>query len=157
MDKAYEVRLADLWPAMEEQLNNGKTVKFQPQGTSMLPMLRPGKDLVLLGKAPAVLKKNDLPLYIRADGHFVLHRVVAVKNGKYIMCGDNQWKLEYNILPEQILGIAQGFYREEKYISSDNFLYRIYCTMRTSMLKLRIFPSRVKNKIKKFAKFQKKC
>ena len=157
MDNTHEVRLADLWPAMEEQLNNGKMVRFQPQGTSMLPMLRPGVDTVLLKKAPDMLKKNDLPLYIRADGSFVLHRIVGIKNGKYIMCGDNQWKLEYNILPEQILGVTQGFYRGEKYVSSDNFFYRTYCTIRTGMLKLRILPSRVKNKIKKYVKIQKKC
>ncbi len=152
MDNVNELRLADLWPAMEEQLNNGKTVKFQPQGTSMLPMLRPGVDTVLLKKAPDMLKKNDLPLYKRADGHFVLHRIVSVKDGRYIMCGDNQWRLEYNILPEQILAVAQGFFRRDKYISCHNFLYRSYCIVRTTLLKLRILASRIKRKIKRVLK-----
>ena len=148
MDKTNELRLADLWPAMEEQLNNGKSVKFEPRGTSMLPMLRPGKDTVLLKKAPAMLKKNDLPLYKRADGHFVLHRIVSVQNGKYVMCGDNQWRLEYNILPEQILAVTQGFFRGKKYISCSNFFYRIYCEARTDLLKVRILASKIKRKIK---------
>lgn len=153
MDNAYELKLADLWPAMEEQLNNGKTVRFQPQGTSMLPMLRPGVDTVLLKKAPDMLKKNDLPLYKRADGHFVLHRIVSVKSGTYVMCGDNQWRLEYNILPEQILAVTQGFYRGERYISCNNIFYRIYCAIRTDVLKMRIFASRMKRKIKKILHF----
>lgn len=152
MDNVNELRLADLWPAMEEQLNNGKAVRFEPRGTSMLPMLRPGVDKVLLKKAPDMLKKNDLPLYVRADGHFVLHRVVSIKSGKYIMCGDNQWRPEYNIMPEQILAVAKGFFRGEKYISCENFFYRIYCAARTNALKLRIFASRVKRKIKKIKK-----
>ena len=141
MDNVNEIRLADLWPAMEEQLNNGEAVRFEPRGTSMLPMLRPGVDTVLLEKAPDRLKKNDLPLYIRVDGHFVLHRVVAVRDNKYIMCGDNQWRLEYNIMPEQILAVAKGFFRGEKYISCNNLAYRAYCIVRTDALKVRIFAS----------------
>ena len=152
MDNINELRLADLWPAMEEQLNNGKTVRFQPQGTSMLPMLRPGVDAVLLKKAPDLLKKNDLPLYIRADGHFVLHRVVGVNNGRYAMCGDNQWRVENNILPEQILAVAQGFFRGEKYISCGNLFYRTYSIVRTNALKIRILASRIKRKIKRIIK-----
>lgn len=152
MNKANEVRLADLWPAMEEQINNGKAVRFQPGGTSMLPLLRPGVDTVELVKAPATLKKYDLPLYMRVDGSFVLHRVVRVKDGRYIMCGDHQWRLETNVLPEQILAVAQGFFRGNRYISCKNIFYRIYCIIRTKALEIRVFASRVKRKIKNFKK-----
>lgn len=146
MKNLNEIRLADLWPAMEEQLNDGKTVRFAPQGRSMLPLLRPGVDTVLLKKAPKHLKKGDVPLYLRADSSFVLHRVVKVKDGRYIMCGDNQWRLEHNIYPEQILAVMEGFFRKDKYVSCENILYKGYCFVRIATLKLRIRAGAVKRK-----------
>ena len=155
MENANEKRLADFWPAMQEQLNNGKTVQFKPSGNSMLPMLRPGIDTVVLKRAPEILNKYDVPLYIRADGHFVLHRVVNVRDGKYVMCGDNQWRLEHNIYPQQILAVMKGFYRKDKYVSCDNLLYKVYYLLRTTALKIRIRAGAIKRKCVRFLRNKK--
>ena len=81
-----KVSLAELWPVMEEQINMGNTVRFGPKGTSMMPLIRQGIDSIVLKKAPDKLKKYDLPLYRRDDGHFVLHRVVGIDKDGYVMC-----------------------------------------------------------------------
>jgi len=126
------VSLAELWPVMEEQINMGKTVQFGPKGTSMMPLIRQGIDSIVLKKAPDKLKKYDLPLYRRDDGHFVLHRVVGIEKDGYVMCGDNQYTYEHGITDAHILAIAVGLYRGDKYVSFDEKDYIIYSRKRVS-------------------------
>ena len=67
---------ATLAPIIEEQLREGKTVRFAPKGRSMLPMIREGRDTVTLCAVDRPLKKYDIGFYRRRDGQYVLHRIV---------------------------------------------------------------------------------
>lgn len=131
-EDVMKVSLEDLWPVMEEQIKAGGSVRFSPKGISMLPMLRQGLDSVEISAAPPRLKKYDLPLYRRPDGHFVLHRVVDIKSDGYVMCGDNQQIREYGVQPEWILALMTGFYRGEQFISADDPRYIRYCKKRVA-------------------------
>ena len=42
------------------------------------------------------------------------------------MCGDNQWKKEFGITEQQILGVMDGFYRDNKYIEISSYRYKLY-------------------------------
>lgn len=148
MSKVNEVALAEVWPIMEEQLKAGKMVRFGPKGTSMLPLIRQNRDTVMLKQAPEKLKKYDIPLYMRKDGQFVLHRIVAVKKDGYVMCGDNQWKREYGIKSDAILAVADGIWRENKYLSVNSLSYKIYS--RKQVIKKRILA--YKYMLKEFVK-----
>lgn len=98
-----------------------------PVGTSMYPMLRNRRDTVYLVRYDGEgLKKYDLPVYKRANGQQVMHRCLGKDENGYIMCGDNQWVLEHGIKEEQIIAVAKGFYRDEKYIPNENKLYILY-------------------------------
>ena len=70
--------LDELMPLISERLSAGGSVRFSPHGTSMLPMLKDGRDQVVLSPLPDKLKKYDLPLYRRENGQYVLHRIVKV-------------------------------------------------------------------------------
>ena len=50
------MQLDQLMPLIRESLAEGKSVKFSPSGVSMLPMLRPGKDMVTLSPITKPLK-----------------------------------------------------------------------------------------------------
>ncbi len=134
-----QVHLADLYAVMKEKLDAGGTTYFNPRGTSMLPMLHNDGDKVKLKKADKPLKKYDLPLYIRDDGAFVLHRVVRKPSadGTYTMCGDNQWQLERGIRHEQIVGVVVAFKRNGKEYGTDNRLYKLYCRIWVGIMPLR--------------------
>ena len=93
----------------------------------MLPMLRQGIDSVVLSAAPDKLKKYDLPLYQRLDGKYILHRIVFVGDEYYGCIGDNQFRMELGVARLQIVAVVTGFYRKDRYISTDNLLYQIYC------------------------------
>ena len=78
--KAKTVTLEEMYPLISEQLSCNGTVTFTIHGISMTPMLRDGTDSVRISKADTPLKKYDIPFYRRADGSFILHRIVKVKD-----------------------------------------------------------------------------
>ena len=112
-------------PLLRERLNAGQQVRFAPMGTSMLPMLHPGRDSVKLQAVSGPLKKYDLPFYQRPDGAYVLHRVVRT-GAQYLCAGDNQFQTE-PVAPEQIIAKVISFTRNGRECSVDVFSYRLYC------------------------------
>lgn len=57
----------------------------------------------------------------------------------YVLCGDNQYRKEYGVQPEQILAALTGFYRGNQYIDCEkNKKYKQYVKLWCSPL----FPRR---------------
>lgn len=138
---------------MEETLiekyikENGEFVAI-PVGTSMYPMLRNRRDSVYLVRYEGQgLKKYDIPVYKRDNGQQVMHRCLGKDGDGYIMCGDNQWVLEHGVRENQIIAVAKGFYRDEKYIPNENRLYKFYYKSWSKSLFLRKCMLRVMHKI----------
>ena len=104
----------------------GKTVKLTVTGFSMYPLVSSRRDAVLLAKADTI-SVGDVPLFQRSDGSFVLHRIVAKKDGAFATMGDYETKKEYPVTEQQILAKAIGFYRKGTYIDCKSFGYRLYC------------------------------
>jgi hypothetical protein len=134
------VALAELSPLIKEVLENGNEVIITVTGNSMAPFLRHQRDKVCLVKTGGkLLKKYDLPLYLRADGKYILHRIIEIKKNGYVTAGDQQWVKEYPVLPSQVVAVAKGFWRKGKYISCNSFLYRVYCRFWVALFPLRRF------------------
>lgn len=143
-----KVSLADYYPLIQETLDRGGTFSLTITGTSMYPFIVGGRDKVTLSPLPEKLKKNDLPLYRRANGAFVLHRIVKVcEDGTFTCCGDHQWWLEKRLRREQMIGVATEFIRKGKKLTDKNLLYRIYRTVWTWVLPFR----------RHFFRFYEKC
>ena len=122
-----DVRLEDMMPLIRERLEHGQNVHFSPRGTSMLPMLRQGRDTLILSPLPeGSLKKFDLPLYQRKDGQYVVHRIVKVGES-YTCIGDNQFRLESGLAHEQMIALVTGFTRDGREHSVEELTYRLYC------------------------------
>ena len=133
-----KISLADYYPLIQETLDQGGTFSLTITGTSMFPFIVGGRDKVTLSPLPEKLKKNDLPLYRRANGAFVLHRIVKVcKDGTYTCCGDHQWWLEKGLRREQMIGLATEYVRKGRTLTNRNLNYRIYRTFWTWVLPLR--------------------
>ena len=95
-------------------------------GQSMMPMLRANRDVMIIKKREGRLKKYDCPLYKRADGKYVLHRILKVREGDYVIAGDHCTKKEYGITDDDIIGVLCGFIRDGKVISTDSRRYKLY-------------------------------
>ncbi|MBP3362174.1 MAG: S24/S26 family peptidase [Clostridia bacterium] len=148
-DNEIHVNLEAMLPVMQEQLRAGGSFCFGPKGVSMLPLIHQGKDTVMIAPISGKLKKYDIPLYRRANGQFVLHRVVAVRKDGYVMCGDNQYVREYGVKDEQLIGVLAEIRTPEKIIKVTDAEYKKYCKKRVRRQfvrgKLSVLKRRMKN------------
>ncbi len=136
------IRMEDLMPLIHERLAEGESVCFSPHGTSMLPMLKDGRDQVILSPLPDKLKKYDLPLYQRENGQYVLHRIVEMKND-YTCMGDNQFVPEQGLRHNQMIGVVTSFIYKGKEYSTDCFRYKAYCRFWCAVRPVRHFFVRI--------------
>ena len=122
-----DVRFDELYPLIEEQLKNNGEIRFKPRGTSMLPLIRQGKDEVIIKKYKGIYKKYDILFYRRDDGDFILHRLIGFdKNNNPVIRGDNQrWK-EYGITDKNIIGVVCSVVRNGRKITSGTFGFNFW-------------------------------
>ena len=147
-----EFDLAEYVPLINEVIESGGEFRLFPRGTSMLPLLRQGKDSVVLVKKQQQLRKRDIIFYRRPNGQFVLHRIVKkVKDGTYVLCGDNQTVPEKGIDDSMIIASVSAVYRNEKRIEKSAFRRRFYelfwCVM--PLRKIVLFVRRALSKVKR--------
>lgn len=132
------VQLNDLYPLLRETLEGGGVFTLTVTGSSMLPLLADGRDRVTLSSAPERLRKNDLLLYRRRDGAFVLHRLVRIeRDGTLTFCGDRQWQKEPGLRREQVVGIVTAYERKGRAFTNRALGYRVYRTVWTWLLPAR--------------------
>lgn len=116
-----KIKMEELLPFIGEAFERGKSFQIPITGTSMNPLLYEGRDFVEIVKPALPLKIGDIPLYRRADGAFVLHRVVEIGDGgEYVMCGDNQFILEYGIRDADIIAVAKTLIIDGKRVDTES-------------------------------------
>ncbi len=123
-----DVYLSDMIHIIEEVLAEQGTFRMYPRGISMLPLIVPDVDSVVLERRSGnEIQKHDIALYRRDNGQFVLHRVMkCCSDHTYIMCGDNQLLFEKGIRTEQIIGYVSQLYKGDRLLSFGSAKYKIY-------------------------------
>ena len=147
--------MSDYTTYEEELKKNGKIIHTNV-GTSMMPLLRQNRDVMIIERPTGRLKKYDVPLYKRNNGQYVLHRILKVREHDYVICGDHCVTKEYGITDEHIIGVLTGVIRDGKTITNDSFGYKLYYHLwcdffyiRVFLLKVRFFLGRLKRKLNK--------
>lgn len=115
-----------MMPIFRERLAEGQSIRFSPQGTSMLPMLREGIDNVVISPLPEMLQKYDIVLYQRDNGQYVLHRIVETGE-TYTCIGDNQFVKETGLRADQMIALVTGFDRNGREHKTSEYSYQLYC------------------------------
>lgn len=136
----------------EEVLDRGQKIVHTNVGNSMMPLLREGRDLMVIEKRPeGPCKRLDAVLYKRPHtGQYVLHRIVKVRKDGYVLCGDNRWKREFRVPDEWIFGILTGVLRDgKKLVSVKSFRYQLYVHLWCDFYWIRALIIRVRDKIRK--------
>lgn len=113
----------------EEELSLHGRIIYPNVGDSMMPLIKQGRDLLVIEKAELPLKKGDIPLYKRDSGKYVLHRIIGLRRGKYRICGDNRISVERGIEDRHILGVLVAIVRDGKEIpirEAEGGFYRFY-------------------------------
>lgn len=136
----------------KELLENGAYV-LKTAGTSMRPLFKEGRDTVIIERAEHPLKKYDVVLYRAGEGRYVLHRVLSVCDGYYIIRGDNTFVLE-KVPFDEVVGVLTSFHRGKSFHRVSEFGYKLYSRfwnfiypIRALFRGLRLFLGRLYRKI----------
>lgn len=115
------------------------TLIYTNVGDSMMPLIKQGRDVLIIKKVNGRLKKYDVPLYQRDSGQYVLHRILKVRKDDYVICGDNRSFKEYGISDRHIIGVLTGVIRKGKEISVTSKKYRLYVHLWCDFFPIRAF------------------
>ena len=123
---------------IEQQIAENGFYVSTTVGTSMRPMLRNRRDRVIIRPTDGKrLSKWDLPLYKRPDGKYILHRIIGVRDGYYIIRGDNTYAKE-KVPDEWIIGVMTEFYRGNRHVLATDRHYRRYAAFWQTIYPLRL-------------------
>ena len=97
-------------------------------GTSMMPLLKEGRDRVELEPCSQErLKKGYVVLYKKNDGTLVIHRIIKTENREFFtVLGDHQFKNAERVNKNQIIAVACGFFIKGRYVTEKTRWYRLY-------------------------------
>ncbi len=137
------VSLSDLYPLIKEQLENGGSASFTIRGISMTPMLKNGVDSVRIVSPQFPLKKYQIPFYRRADGSFILHRVIKIKKDGYVCRGDHQFVKEYGVTDDMIIGVTEAYTHNGQWKNMTSFSQRVYSFFRVNSAPVRFLLFRI--------------
>lgn len=138
--------------SFEEILERDGRLIYSSVGDSMLPMIRQGRDLLVIEKPKGRLKKYDIPLYKRDNGRYVLHRVLKVRDEDYVICGDNRWYCETGITDRHIIGVLTAVIRNGREIPLSGRCYRLYVFLWCRLFLVRVFILRGSNLIRRIGR-----
>lgn len=114
---------------IEELLLKNGSLKLYPKGNSMFPLIREGRDCVLLIPVNQV-KVGDIIL-VGTDSHMTLHRLVRKVSGRIVTCGDNCISPDSVILESQIIAKVLTIFRDDQIYDDQRplaLLYRLWHT-----------------------------
>ncbi len=132
---------------IEDQLRrDGYLLEFSV-GSSMQPIIRQRTQQLLIEALKASPKKKDVVLFRRNCGKYVLHRIVGVKQGYYLIRGDNCYENEV-VLPKQLVGKLKGYYKGDRFIDCEkNLSYRGYVFFLLLSYPFRLFARKAVKKL----------
>ncbi len=119
----------------EDILARDGRLVYKTRGVSMEPMLRQNRDLVVIQVPDSRLKKYDVALYRRGKD-YVLHRVIGVADGHYLIRGDNNYAVE-TVPFGAVIGVLTGFQRKGKQHDVTERGYGLYVRLWHALYPLR--------------------
>lgn len=125
---------------------------YTNKGDSMLPLIKEGRDLLVIEKTNGRLKRFDVPLYKRDTGQYVLHRIVKVRQNDYVICGDNRANMEYGITDRHIIGVLTAVIRNGKELSVNSTKYKLYVYLWYLLFPFRFVFIKAQNLIRRIKK-----
>lgn len=110
---------------VEEEIAQGKPVRFRLKGNSMFPLLRNMKDSVILEKCSMHdLKPMDVVLF-RYRGTHVLHRIIQRTGDDLLIQGDGSIVAMEQCTVNDVVGKVTGICRPSgKIVSVENWKWK---------------------------------
>ncbi len=135
--------------SFEEIIERDGRLIYTNVGDSMEPLIREGRDLLVIEKPSGRLKRYDIPLYKRDNGKYVLHRVLKVRDEDYVICGDDRYTPEYGITDRNVIGVLTALITDGKERKLEGKRYGIYVFFWCRLFPLRALFLRMKHYFKR--------
>ncbi len=116
---------------------------YTTRGVSMYPLLRQRKDIVVIETPKEHCKKYDTVLFLRANGKYVLHRILRDYGNTFWIVGDNCTSGEM-VREDQIIGVMKSVKRGGRTIHVTDWHYRLYTHIWCDVYPVRFLLLRVK-------------
>lgn len=154
--RAFEANLVcDSENKIEEFLASEGRYLSTTRGISMRPMLKSGRDVIVVEPKKGRLAPLDVALY-RRDSAYVLHRVIAVTPEGYVIRGDNTYEDEI-VSESAVIGVLTEFFSkgksvsvtQKKYIKYSKRVVKFYPLRRIRVLTWRKMKNLVKRIIRR--------
>lgn len=120
-----EVSNVDFIQAICPLLFSGHKVRLRVKGNSMRPILKDGRDQVVLVAARSI-KEGDLVLAQVQTGCYMLHRVIHKDGKRLILMGDGNLTGTECCLCTDVVGKVIMLIRKGRWIRTDGFLFWLY-------------------------------
>lgn len=131
---------------IEELLKADGRYLSTTRGVSMRPMLKSGRDVIVVLPKTGRLKPLDVALYRRGES-YVLHRVIRVTDSGYIIRGDNTYADE--TVPENaVIGVLSEYFSKKRAVKVTDEKYLRYSRRIVRLYPLRRFRVKTINAIK---------
>ena len=139
-------KLNTMYTTFEEELERSGKLAYTNVGVSMLPLLRQGRDVMVIEKAE-VYRPLDAVLFRRQT--FQIHRILKIMpDGRYWIVGDNCVTGEL-VERRNILGVLTGVSRDGKLLKNTDLRYKAYVRLWCAPYHLRFFILRMKHLTKR--------
>ena len=133
----------------EDEIKRTGRIIYTNVGDSMMPLIKQGRDVLVISVVNGRLKRYDIPLYKRDSGQYVLHRILKVRKNDYVICGDNRCNKEYGITDRHIIGVLSGIIRDGREIPVTDIKCRIYSHLWCDLFPVRVLIIRIRQIFKR--------
>ena len=133
----------------EDEIKRTGRIIYTNVGDSMMPLIKRGRDVLVISAVNGRLKRYDIPLYKRDSGQYVLHRILKVRKNDYVICGDNRCNKEYGITDRHIIGVLSGIIRDGREIPVTDIKCRIYAHLWCDLFPVRVLIIRIRQIFKR--------
>ena len=111
---------------VETEIAEGRSVQFRLKGVSMFPLIRNGKDEVVLHPCSAEdLRPMDVVLF-KYKGQYLLHRIIKREGKRLIIQGDGSFVAKEMCTTDDVVGKVYAIVRRhDKVIYVDSWKWKL--------------------------------
>ncbi len=91
---------------VEQLLSEGQDVTIMVKGNSMRPLLRDGRDRVVMRRHRDEDIRKGAVMLFRYRGSYVMHRVVKIEGDVVIFEGDGNYRLQEVVMRKDIVAVV---------------------------------------------------
>lgn len=106
-------------------LKKGKKVSLYVRGTSMMPFLKEGDEVVLVSPYRTSVRKGNIVLAHTLHYGYVLHRVIGRKKDLLVLAGDANARRTETVVNREVLGVVEEAYRNGSELHINGLLKRL--------------------------------